>query len=100
MEWFWDHYLADTSHRSDPRAAPLLATDLAGVPATTIVVPEFDPLRDEGLAYADRLRGADVDVEVIRVPGALHGFWWMAGVLAQSGELTEQLGARLRALTR
>lgn len=98
LDWFWDHYLADPADGADPRAAPLLAADLSGLPATTIVVPEFDPLRDEGLAYADRLRAAGVAVEVIRVHGAVHGFWWMAGVLAQSGELTEQLGARLRAL--
>ncbi|TQN40992.1 acetyl esterase [Blastococcus colisei] len=98
LDWFWDHYLPDPAATRDPRAAPLLAENLAGLPGTTIVVPEFDPLRDEGLAYADRLRAALVDVEVDRVPGALHGFWWMAGALSQAGELTERLGARLRAL--
>lgn len=98
LDWFWDHYLADPADGLDPRAAPLRAADLTGMPATTIVVAEFDPLRDEGLAYADRLRAAGVDVEVHRVPGALHGFWWMAGVLGQAGELTDWLGARLRSL--
>ncbi|WP_199506233.1 alpha/beta hydrolase [Geodermatophilus sp. TF02-6] len=98
LDWFWDHYLADPADASDPRAAPLLATELGGLPAATIVVPEFDPLRDEGEAYGDRLRAAGVEVEVVRVHGAVHGFWWMAGVLAQAGELTERLGARLRDL--
>ena len=98
LDWFWDHYLADPDDARDPRAAPLLAPDLAGLPGTTIVVPEFDPLRDEGLAYADRLRAAGVDVQVHRVPGALHGFWWMAGVLGQAVELTDWLGARLRSV--
>jgi acetyl esterase/lipase len=80
-----------------PRTIVLLA-DLPGMPATTHVVPEFVPLRGEGLAYAERLRAAGVDVEVHRVPGALHGFWWMAGVLGQAGELTDWLGVRLRSL--
>lgn len=97
LEWFWDHYLTDPADGADPRAAPLLAADLAGLPCTTLVIPEFDPLRDEGLAYAERLRAAAVEVEVIRIPGALHGFWWMAGVLTQAGELTERLGTLLRA---
>ncbi|GAA3522890.1 alpha/beta hydrolase [Amycolatopsis ultiminotia] len=91
LEWFWGHYLRGCQDTTDPLAAPLLADDLSRLPATTVVVAEFDPLRDEGLAYADRLRAAGVPTTTHLVPGALHGFWWMDGVLAQARDLTEYL---------
>jgi acetyl esterase len=99
LEWFWDHHLARPEDATDPLAAPLLAgdADLVGLPAATVVVAEFDPLRDDGLAYADRLAAAGVDVTVHRVPGTIHGFWWMAGALGQAGQLTAWLGEHLRA---
>jgi acetyl esterase len=95
MEWFWDQYLREDADGHDPRAAPLLAADLSGLPPTTLVVAELDPLRDEGLAYAERLRAAGVPTEVTVFPGAAHGFWWMDGEMRQAGELTEQLGRSL-----
>ncbi|MCW2677897.1 MAG: hypothetical protein JWR70_2937 [Modestobacter sp.] len=99
LEWFWDHHLARPEDATDPLAAPLLAAeaDLAGLPPATVVVAEFDPLRDDGIAYAERLAAAGVDVTLHRVPGAIHGFWWMAGALSQAGELTAWLGGHLRA---
>ena len=54
MAWFWDHY-ADEADRTDPKAAPLRAADLSGLPPTLIVTCEFDPLADEGAAYAEAL---------------------------------------------
>ena len=56
MEWFWDHY-ADPTDRTDPACSPLRAADLSGLPPAFIVTCEFDPLRDEGIAYADGARG-------------------------------------------
>lgn len=100
MIWFWEHYLATEADGLDPRAAPLLAADLSGLPPTTVVVCELDPLRDEGLAYAERLQAAGVETEVICYPGAAHGFWWMDGVMRQAAELTAQLGPMLRGDTR
>ena len=100
MTWFWDHYLVAEADELDPRAAPLLAPDLSGLPPTTVVVCELDPLRDEGLAYAERLQTAGVETDVICYPGAAHGFWWMDGVMRQAGELTAQLGPILRGDTR
>jgi acetyl esterase len=97
MEWFWDHYLRSAADGQDPRAAPLLATDVSGLPPTTIMVAELDPLRDEGMAYADRLRAAGVAADVTVFRGAAHGFWWMDGEMRQAAELTEQLGRMLRA---
>ena len=75
--------------------APLMVDDLAGLPPTTLVVAEFDPLRDEGVAYARALAEAGVPVTLRGVPGTIHGFWWMAGALPESGELTAWLGAHL-----
>lgn len=95
MEWFWNHYLGETGDGRDPSAAPLLAGDFSGLPPATIVVAEVDVLRDEGLAYAQKLSTAGVDVNVILFPGAPHGFWWMDAALAQARELDTLLGAEL-----
>jgi acetyl esterase len=96
MQWFWGHYLRSEADGRDPAAAPLLAGDLAGLPPATVVVAELDPLRDEGLAYAERLRAAGVPTEVEVYRGAAHGFWWMDGEMRQSAELTERLARQLR----
>ena len=84
MDWFWNHY-ADTASRTDPKASPLLAGSLAGLPPTAIVTAEFDPLRDEGNAYADALRKAGVKVDHVQARGHTHTSISMAGVVL-SGE--------------
>ena len=94
MAWFWGHYLRTDSDAQDPLAAPLLA-DLHGLPPATVVVCELDVLRDEGLAYADRLREQGVPVETTVYRGAPHGFWWMDAALSQADELTAQLATLL-----
>jgi acetyl esterase len=96
LEWFWDLYLASEADEADPLAAPLASDDLAGLPPATIILAELDPLRDEGLAYADRLRAAGVEASSTVYPGAAHGFWWMDGEMSQASELTEQLAATIR----
>lgn len=98
LEWFWELYLSSEADETDPRAAPLAADDLVGLPAATIVLAELDPLRDEGLAYARRLAEAGVTVTTTVYAGAAHGFWWLDGELAQAAELTDQLAAVLRQL--
>lgn len=100
LEWFWANYLRGEQDERDPRAAPLLGEDLAGLPGAEIFVAELDPLRDEGLAYAERLRAAGVTAECVEFPGAAHGFWWMDGAMTQAEELTEHLGRRLRGAAR
>jgi acetyl esterase len=85
MVWFWDHYLADSSHGVHPHASPFRAEDLSGLPAALVVTAEYDPLRDEGELYAERLRQAGVAVEMKRWDGMNHGFFFWPGVVDRSG---------------
>lgn len=76
MAWFWDAYVPDLEQRSEPYASPLRAGDeqLAGLPPALVIVDEADVLRDEGEAYAARLRAAGVDVTTVRYDGITHDF--------------------------
>ena len=96
MRWFWKQYVPDGPERSDPYVSPLHATDLAGLPPAIIVTTEFDPLRDEGEAYADRLRAANVPVTVDRVDGQIHGFLSFVGVWADADRAMAKLARDIR----
>lgn len=74
MAWYWGHYLACDRDRLNPYACPARAETLAGLPAATVLTAGFDPLRDEGEAYAERLRKSGVAAELMRYPAACHGF--------------------------
>lgn len=97
MEWFWDHYLASPDDAKNPYAAPLHAPDLSRLPPAMVITAEFDPLRDEGLAYAKRLQEAGVPVTASHYSGLIHAFFWLAGALDAGRELTAEIGAELRA---
>jgi acetyl esterase len=75
MRWFWDHYLPDAKARNDWRASPLRAASLSGLPPTSVVVADCDPLRDEGIEFANRLHQSGVRVTCTRWYGANHGFF-------------------------
>ncbi|MCG7524209.1 alpha/beta hydrolase [Streptomyces sp. OfavH-34-F] len=76
MRWFWDQYLPDAGQRGEVTASPLRATldQLAGLPQALVVTSEADVLRDEGEAYAEKLRAAGVAVVSMRYHGTVHGF--------------------------
>jgi len=97
MRWFWDHYAPDPRERHSPDASPLRALDLAGLPPAFIVLTEFDPLRDEGLAYARSLVEAGVEVTIDDYQGMVHGFFPLVGVLAAAGRAVETVGATIAA---
>src|SRR5262245_51006260 len=82
MEWFWGHYVPDAAQRREAYAAPLRAKDLAGLPPAFVLTAEYDPLRDEGEAFAKRLQEAGVRTTLKRYDGAIHGFFAM-GLLAE-----------------
>jgi len=71
MDWFWDHY-TDKPDRMNPKASPLQASDLSGLPPALVVTCEFDPLRDEGAAYAGALEANGVDVTHLASRGHIH----------------------------
>ncbi|WP_306316839.1 MULTISPECIES: alpha/beta hydrolase [unclassified Streptomyces] len=81
MAWFWSHYLPDERARAHPDASPLRADSLAGLPPALVYVAEYDPLHDEGVAYADALRDAGVPVTLQEAAGQMHAYFQMAGIL-------------------
>lgn len=96
MTWFTGHYLAGADPLQ-PSVSPLYADEaiLAAAPPALIITGEFDPLRDEGEAYADRLRAAGVPVEHRRFPGMIHAFFAMRGMIPAAGEALEIVAAAL-----
>ncbi len=86
MRWFADHYVPDASLQSDPRVSPLRASRLDGVAPAVVCSAYFDPLRDEGIAYAAALRQAQVVVREHRGAGLIHGYFGMGGTVPSASE--------------
>jgi cation diffusion facilitator CzcD-associated flavoprotein CzcO/acetyl esterase/lipase len=95
MDWFWNHY-ADPSDRAHPKASPLLAESLAGLPPVAIVTAQYDPLRDEGNAYAEALQAAGVPVQHIQARGHTHTSVGMVDVLPSGKSPRAAMAAALR----
>jgi acetyl esterase len=81
IHWYWGMYLARPEDGASPLASPLRAPDHSGLPPATVITAEYDPLRDEGEAYAAALREAGVPARTIRYDGMMHGFFTMIGEL-------------------
>ncbi|MDH4075628.1 MAG: alpha/beta hydrolase [Acidimicrobiia bacterium] len=97
MTWFWDHYLNDAEEGRNPLASPLAAGDLSGLPSALVITAEFDPLRDEGEAYAAKLAEAGVKVSHQRFDGQIHAFWQMPGVFPAALEAADRAAVELKA---
>jgi acetyl esterase len=96
MEWFWGHYLNGDGDRTNPYACPAQAKTLRGLPPAFVITAEYDPLRDEGEAYAARLREEGVPAALKRFDGVTHGFFGMPAQLDKSRAAIVEAGSALR----
>jgi acetyl esterase len=94
--WYMEQYLPGGANRHDPRASPLRVPDLEGQPPTLIITAGFDPLRDEGHAYAERLRAAGVDVVYHEYAGQIHAFISLTKAIPQGLTCTFEVGDYLK----
>jgi acetyl esterase len=96
MDWFSKNYLPNIADRNDWRASPLLAADLAHLPPALVLTAGFDPLCDEGLAYADALSTAGVATEYVCFERQIHGFITMGRVLREAAAAIDVCAGALR----
>jgi acetyl esterase len=96
VAWYWSHYLASDADGLNPLASPLRASDLRNLPPALVITAEFDPLRDEGEMYAEKLRADGVATELKRYEGMVHGFFAMTGVLDAASDAQALVADRLR----
>ena len=97
MDWFLGHYIPDQADRESPQFSPLRAADHSRLPPAYVVIAEYDPLRDDGLAYADKLRAAGVPVTVRHFDDQPHVFFSLLGVVDAAAEASAGAGEAIRA---
>ncbi|MFI5730531.1 alpha/beta hydrolase [Kribbella sp. NPDC051587] len=95
VSWYWNHYLTDPRDGLDPLASPLLASSHADLPQALVITAEYDPLRDEGEYYAEKLHAAGVPTTLSRYDGMVHGFFAMPGILDGGRRATAEAAAWL-----
>ena len=96
MVWFWNHYAPRDEDRRNPYAAPLRAASLRGLPPALVISAEFDPLCDDGNAYAARLREDGVPVRLSRQDGLIHGFFQMGAVIDRGRASVDEAARALK----
>jgi acetyl esterase len=97
MRWFWDLYLPEgDGDRFQPDASPLRAADVSGTAPALVITAGFDPLRDEGEAFARRLEEAGVPVRLTRYDDMIHGFFRMPGVISRANDALAEAAEALR----
>lgn len=96
MRWFYDHYARTPADFDDPRFAPMRASDLTGLARAVVITAEYDPLRDQGEAYARRLSEASVPTVAVRADGLIHGFFGMHQFMPPGQEAWDVSVAALR----
>src|SRR5262249_33951022 len=96
MKWFWGHYLGRPEDGNEAYASPLRAADLSKLPPALVITAEFDPLRDEGEAYAARLDAAGVSTGKARYDGVIHGFFGMGAMLDAGKRAMAEASATLK----
>lgn len=97
MQWYWEQYLGPEADRSSPDASPLRAADLRGLAPALILTCGFDPLQDEGIAYAERLREAGTSVHHIHEEDMIHGYLPMPAAISRARKTWSDCGDFLRA---
>jgi acetyl esterase len=97
IDWFWNAYAPPATNLADLRLSPLLAPDFAGLPPAFVLTAGFDPLRDEGRAYANRLIDAGVKTTYVNYPGTIHGFFSLTRFLQQGLKANDEAAAVLAA---
>ncbi len=98
MRFFAGHYLPKLKDSEDPRASPLRSRDLSGLPRAVVTTAEFDPLRDEGEAYADALKKAGVEVAYFREAGMVHGYFGMGAASPAADAARRRATAAFKAM--
>lgn len=96
IDWYKKQYLKNGEDLTDPRISPLFSKDFSSLPPTLIVTAEYDPLRDEGEAYAEKLKGSGAFVVLKRYEGMVHGFFQMSGLLDEARLAIEEVGETLK----
>ncbi|MEG0383201.1 MAG: alpha/beta hydrolase [Solibacillus sp.] len=96
MEWFARHYINTEEDKLNPYVAPLLMKNLSNLPPALVITAGYDPLHDEGVAYANRLQEAGIQVDYTCYEGMIHGFFWMAGIMDKGKQAIEQVSCYLR----
>jgi acetyl esterase len=97
MKWFWNLYLSDEKDAANHLAAPLKASDLSALPPSLILVSGYDPLRDEGMLFAERLKNAGNRVTLLPYESMIHGFLSYLGILDQGMDAMRKISDWLRA---